>query len=169
LEKIIKWIKKRNWGDWLFVALIVLVVAIKGPVLVDEFKLEGNNFPLMTYQGKLFPPKDSKTVLIFWASWCGPCNIELNRIQKAITNNEISNQNIYAVNIGESPELVKIVVKERKYKIPIIFDDSGEIAKKLNILATPTLIFVDEKRSIKLITSGISPTLIYRIKHFLNK
>ncbi len=169
MEKIIIWIKKRNWGDWLFVALIVLVVVIKGPAFVNEFKLEGNNFPLITYQGKIFPPKNSRTVLIFWATWCGPCSIELNRIQKAITNNEISNQNIYAVNIGESPVLVNSVVKERKYKIPIIFDESGEIAKKLNILATPTLIFIDEKRSIEFITSGISPTLIYRIKHFLIK
>ena len=91
--------------------------------------------------GKLFPALHKKSVLVFWASWCGPCSIELSRINSAINNKEISSNNIFAVNMGENPELVNRVVHERKYSMPVIFDNNGELANLLHVKVTPTIAY----------------------------
>ncbi|MGZ3788514.1 MAG: TlpA family protein disulfide reductase [Bacteriovorax sp.] len=159
--------KKRKWNDWFFIAIILIALFMRGPMLLEQFKQQGTKITPVVLEGKLFPPQGSKSVLVFWASWCGPCTIELNRIQKALDKKEISPINIYAVNLGESQDVVNKVIRERKFQIPVVLDNNGELANLLHVKATPTVAFVDDKGTINWISSGLSPSLIYRIKSFL--
>lgn len=137
------------------------------PSILEQFKQEGTVFTPILIDGKLFPPKNEKSVLVFWATWCGPCTLELKRINSAIANKEISSKNIFAVNMGEPQELVDKAVKERNYNFQVLIDTNGTLAKMFQVQATPTIVFIDEKGKIDWISSGISPSLIYRIKSFL--
>lgn len=45
--------------------------------------------------------------------------------------------------------------------------ESGQVSKKYNVTGTPTVVFIDAEEKINWITTGLSPTLEYRIKEFL--
>ncbi|MDD4973320.1 MAG: TlpA disulfide reductase family protein [Bacteriovorax sp.] len=167
LGKLGKWIKKRKTSDWLFILIVLFTLLMRGPSLLEQFRQQGQVLTPIVIDEKLFPPAGEKSVLVFWASWCGPCTIELNRIQSAIEKKEISLTHIYAVNLGESRDVVNKATIDRKFKLPVILDDRGELANLLNVKVTPTIVFVDEEGKINWISSGLSPSLIYRIKYFL--
>lgn len=167
LQKLIIFIKNRKWNDWFFLIVLLLVLFMRGPTLIDQFKKQGTQVKPLVLNGQLFPPVATKSVLVFWASWCGPCSIELNRIQLALDKQEISPIHIYAVNTGESKDVVNKFINEQKLKIPVILDEYGLLSNLFNIKGTPTVVFIDESGKINWLSSGVSPTLIYRIKNFL--
>jgi cytochrome c biogenesis protein CcmG/thiol:disulfide interchange protein DsbE len=84
LKKLVTWLKKRKVSDWLFVVIVLFALFIRGPGLVEQFSKQGSKLSPIVLDGKLFPPPATRSVLVFWASWCGPCTIELNRIHSAI-------------------------------------------------------------------------------------
>jgi len=121
-------------------------------------------------QGKIVSAvklQKEKRVYVFWATWCGPCTLELNRINQAIINKEIDSRHIYAVNMGEDPVLVKQEMQKRSYQFQSYDDVDNALVKELKVEVTPTVALVDEKHTLQWISSGISPTLIYRIQKFL--
>lgn len=118
-------------------------------------------------QAMSFSKPNEKSVVIFWATWCGPCTLELKRINNAIINKEIDPRYLYAVNMGEDPNLVKAEYAKRNYKFQPYFDLNKNLTDQLKVEVTPTVLFIDEKQTLKWISSGISPSLIYRIQNFL--
>lgn len=167
IKTIVTWLKKRKVSDWFFVLIVMFVLITRLPTLIEQYGRQGTKLIPIVLDGKLFPPPGTKSVFVFWASWCGPCTIELKRIQGAIEDQEISSKNIFAVNLGESQEVVNKVAKERKFNMPVILDEKSALANILNVRVTPTVVFIDEKGKIDWISSGLSPSLIYRIKYFL--
>ena len=115
----------------------------------------------------VFPKENEKSVVIFWATWCGPCSVELNRINKAIINNEIDRRFIYAVNMGEDQSVVERDFKNKNYQFESYYNLDNKLASQLKAEVTPTIAFIDNQKRLRWISSGISPTLIYRIKNFL--
>lgn len=58
--------------------------------------------------------------------------------------------------------------KRENYLFNIALDTNGDIASLYQVLATPTILFIDEKQTIDWMTAGLSPTLEYRITKFLH-
>ncbi len=170
IKKISTWTKNKRktftWSDWFFVAIIIFTIATRLPLFIEQFNKQGKIFSPIEVNGKSFPPMGEKSVLVFWASWCGPCTLELNRINSAIDKKEFSPANIYAVNMGESKEVVDREIRKRKYNFAIVSDDRNELANSLNVKVTPTIAFISKSGKIEWLSSGISPLLIYRIQSF---
>ena len=142
---------------------------MRGPSLIEQFGQQGSILKPVSIEGKLFPIPGQKSALVFWASWCGPCTVELKRIQSAINNKELKAENVFAINMGETQEVIDKVLQERKYTMPIVRDERGELSRLLKVEATPTIALIDEKGRIDWISSGLSPSLIYRLSSFLEK
>lgn len=143
------------------------------PLLLSQFKSEGSTIKSVVLQTSdmqavSFPKPNEKSVVIFWATWCAPCSLELKRINNAVINKEIDPRYIYAVNMGEDPSLVKTAFTKREYKFQSYYDFDKKLAEQLKIEVTPTVLFIDEKQTLTWISSGVSPSLIYRIQIFLN-
>lgn len=141
------------------------------PEVFRHFQSESKpapTFELNTISGQSWTalnPQNSRA-LIFWATWCGPCEIELGRINEMIKNKEIPGESVVAISSGEDPQLVKQVVKERNYRFEIALDD-GKLADRFQVHATPTVILLDEKGLIQWLTTGLSPLLTQRFRrHF---
>lgn len=165
-DSLTGWIKRRTFSDWAFATVVGIALFLRGPLLIDQFKHEGKILIPSMVDGKQIPPANEKSILVFWATWCGPCTIELGRLNSAIQKGEISAQHLYAVNMGEELAVVERTVKEKKYLFQVIRDERGEIASKLGVTATPTIAFVNKDNTVKWLSSGLSPTLIYRIQFF---
>lgn len=154
--------------------IIASAIILRIPGIMTNMKKEGGvAAPTFLYSATdnrdsfFFPKKNEKSLVIFWASWCLPCRLELYRINEAILNHEIPAERIYAISLDESPEELLRVLNERKYSFKVYTEKSQMLMKSLNVTATPTVAFLEGGRVLYL-TTGFTPTLLAKAKSFFS-
>lgn len=101
-------------------------------------------------------PDAKPAVLLFWATWCAPCHIEMERFRKAALGNELPAQRVFAVNMGEDRQTALAHWKKENYPFELVFDDSERLTKGFGVSVTPTVILVGSKGQIETVTSGVT-------------
>lgn len=92
-----------------------------------------------------------KPVLInFWASWCGPCQMEAPDLQKLWTKYQ-QHVDFYAINVTSNDNLEDALAFVEHYKLtfPIPLDQKGEVASLYRVNAFPTTYLIDKKGVIR--------------------
>ncbi|MCX7978076.1 MAG: TlpA family protein disulfide reductase [Bdellovibrionaceae bacterium] len=155
----------------LIVLLFGLLIAQRLPLWLRMYQMEGQNaaasFHIQDTSGRNFsiPPKE-KLMLVFWATWCGPCEVELARINKLIEKGHIAPHQVLAISSLESLETVSSFVERKKWKFSVALDENGEIAKSYGVQGTPTILLINSGGKIHWMTMGISPSLEWRVNSF---
>jgi len=161
--------KTLNIIFWIF---IVYVIGSKIPGIYNHFQQQNAVAPEFTVErvsGEFisFPQIGKKVVLIFWATWCGPCKVEMNRLNEMMSQGKIRSDQLFAINMQESKEDIIKFLNENSYQFLMGMDPNGEIAKKFKVEGTPTIVFLDERGYVDWITTGLSPLLKLRVQRFL--
>lgn len=151
--------------------LLVAFLLLKIPDIFKMYQKHGVILPtgqVVSLNNEVLTiPSSQKQVLVFWATWCGPCGIELGRIQNMIDKNQIKKESVLAISIGESPQTVRSYVENKKYTFPVAIDLDGAVASLYEVNGTPTVFLVSENKEIHWMTTGLSPSLELRLKNFL--
>lgn len=116
-----------------------------GPLDFSLKTLEGREVSLKDYRGK------KMVHLMFWATWCRYCLIEMPKLKKlyqAIGNRPYE---ILAVNVYLNDSLRRVRDTQERYQMPfkILLDEKGEAAKKCGITGVPLHIIIDKEGVIK--------------------
>ena len=103
------------------------------------YDLDGNPVSLSDYFGK-------PIVLNFWASWCGPCKMELPDFQE--TYDELGGDvQFLIVNLTdgsrETVETASAYLKEQGYTLPAYYDTQLSAAAAYGVNAIPCTYFID--------------------------
>lgn len=156
----------------IFIALSVYIIYIKAPAIITHFKFQdqkAQNFSINKLNGENFVlhAQTKKVVMIFWATWCGPCEVELKRVNEMIMERKIQPSDVLAVSIQEKEATVRAMIKKNNYLFDVAIDADGSLSTQYQIKATPTVVFIDKDQTINWMTSGLSPTLEYRMTSFL--
>ncbi len=161
-------LKKQNLA--FYILLIAFFLVIQGPNLWNNFKMQGESIEKMeailikNNQAISFPANDNSVVL-FWATWCAPCKLEMNRLQNAIDAGDISPLKVWAYNPFEDVETSKKFIAKSNYKFQFIATNP-DIGKALNIKATPTYLWLQGNQVYRM-TTGISIINLYWLEYFL--
>ncbi|MEZ5541599.1 MAG: TlpA disulfide reductase family protein [Pseudomonadota bacterium] len=104
----------------------------------------------------------------FWASWCGPCLIEmpsLQRLQQAMDGKPFA---ILAVNVGETHGKVWNFASRLKLTFPMLLDAEGATAADWQVTFYPTTFLIDGAGRIRYVAYGPrgwdSPEMIQAIE-----
>lgn len=150
----------------LYFVLLIGVLIFRGPALWENFKLEGTVLKPLEYevlsspQGSVvFPPPKGPVVVIFWASWCAPCKLEMKRLAASVESGRIPKERIFAINAFEDKTTSFKFIKENAY--PFVFLEASSVASQLKVAATPTTALIENGRIISL-SSGMSLIGIWR-------
>jgi len=164
---------KKNFFNTIFFIFATYAIYLKMPSILTNFKHQdkkSNDFTVKLINGENYNlhTQSKKVVIVFWATWCGPCEIELKRINQMVKDKKIQPTDVLAISSNEEEAIVKEKAKRENYLFNVGVDTNGSIASLYQVSSTPTIVFIDEKQIINWMTAGISPTLEYRMNSFLN-
>lgn len=85
----------------------------------------------------------SPVAVNFWATWCGPCRVEMPVLQRASERYAESDLVILAVNAGESANMVQSYMEALGLTFTALLDPDGSIVELYGIQAFPTTVWID--------------------------
>ncbi|MES2801908.1 MAG: TlpA disulfide reductase family protein [Bdellovibrionota bacterium] len=152
---------------------VLFLFVTKAPSIFAQFKSEGtviSDFSVLLNSGDEFNSQQfsSKKVLIFWATWCPPCELELSRVNDLVKDKRIPADSVLAISINEDKQTVDRIAAERGYQFQVGYDFDGQVAKKFAVTGTPTVVFLNGDKTIRWMTTGLSPLLKLRLNTFLD-
>ena len=103
------------------------------------YDIDGNAHKLSDFQGK-------PVILNFWASWCGPCKMEMPDIEKAWQ--EYGDEIHFLIvdltdGSQETVEKASTYIAEQGYTFPVYFDTAMEGAYGYSVTGIPVTYFID--------------------------
>lgn len=131
-----------------FVALVPVFLIVlagcgsSGPAeILPDSHLESYDFPTKDVQLASF--KGKVTVIDFWATWCGPCRETIPTIQEL--QDDFKDKGLVVLGISsEGRDRVEPFVKTNELTYTFLRDPNGDLARKVNAQAIPTLLLVDK-------------------------
>lgn len=85
-----------------------------------------------------------KVVLLnFWATWCGPCRLEMPEFQRQFEAHVDERFTILAVNNGEPPETIRRFGDELGLTFPLALDESAAIQAQYGVFSYPTSLLLN--------------------------
>ncbi len=94
---------------------------------------------------------DGPIILNFWASWCGPCRLEMPHLQEAhrLYGADIMILGVNLTNREVALEDVQRFVDEFDVTFPVALDVSGDVAALYEVRGQPASIFIDAAGTIQ--------------------
>jgi thiol-disulfide isomerase/thioredoxin len=137
----------------------VLDTAPKPGFLAPTFKLTGLDGKSYEVGGK----QDKPYMLNFWASWCGPCELEAPDLKKMYEKYGDEFE-LYGINTTDKDNLddMKAFVKQYKLPFPILLDTKGKVADQFRFNLIPTSFLVDRNGVVVDVIHILSPTELER-------
>ena len=117
---------------------------------------EAPNFHLMLDDGRhlsLHDLRGQPVLLNFWATWCGPCRLEMPEIVSVATTN--ADLVVLAINVQETMEQIQPFAEEFQMTLPVVRDTDGALRNLYEVRGMPTSVFIDRDGKIFTIWTGM--------------
>ena len=115
------------------------IIRFKKEIKAPEFTLKdlnGKDVSLKDFSGKV-------VFLTFWATWCGPCIIEMPSMEKLYRQFKDDGLIIVAINFQESRKQVKVFMDNFRLTFPALLDQKGEVGGLYGVFSLPTTYLID--------------------------
>lgn len=159
-------------SNLILLAFIAFVIFNRGPILLKNWHLKGKAVsPIQTVtdiNGQTISLANGPYALVFWATWCKPCDLELHRVQNLIEDEKVRAERVIAVALDKELSPVISESKEREYDFHVIWENANQLADYYEVSGTPTVVIVGKDNKIKGASTGVSPLLEMRLKKYLN-
>ena len=140
------------------------------PAVAKKFNY---NFSIKDLNGKVVDVKDLKGTTIFlnlWATWCGPCRMEMPSIQSLY--NQVDNKKIMFImlSIDRESDIEKIrsYIKDKEYTFPV-YTPASLLPNQLQVGMIPSTFVVDSAGRVVASEKGAANYDTPEFKAFLEK
>ncbi len=105
----------------------------------SEKDLDGKPLSIANYKGKV-------VLLDFWATWCGPCRVELPSVIKTYEKHHSKGFEIIGISLDQDKTKLSTFMKDRSMTWPQYFDGLGwgnKLAQKYGVNSIPATYLLD--------------------------
>ncbi len=122
---------------------------------LNKEPLPNLSFRLIDNSNYSFSDRDnSKPILIhFWATWCPTCSLEATNIQTISESYEV-----LTIAVKSSKNEIQDYMLENNLSFKVVNDESGALARKLQIAAYPTTFIYDKEGNLFFSDVGYTST-----------
>jgi thiol-disulfide isomerase/thioredoxin len=92
-------------------------------------------------------------LLNFWATWCGPCRLEMPEIVFHAENN--ADLLVIAINVQEQPKPIAAFASDFNMTMPVVRDVDAAIRDLYQVLGMPTSVFIDRQGKVSTYWEGV--------------
>lgn len=127
-------------------AYATLAAAAKAP----DFTLPaigGTNLRLQEQRGRV-------VMVNFWATWCGPCRVEMPHLNRLYDKYRSSGFVLLGVNIDEEPRKAADLAAKLGLRFPVLFDSEKKVSKLYDLSAMPSTVLIDRDGRVRYIHRG---------------
>jgi thiol-disulfide isomerase/thioredoxin len=148
---------------WMRTAIAVLALAVAMPLCaadtadisaalkkagfqVPKVEMDAPDFTLASLDGKqvsLSALKGSLVLVNFWATWCGPCQLEIPSLKALYEKLKVKGLVILGVDLSESAADVSAFVKEKAMTFPILLDSDSAVGMIYASQSIPVTYVID--------------------------
>jgi len=104
--------------------------------------------------------RGSVVLINFWATWCGPCQVEMPHLQKMHTELAVKGLVVLGISADDarSASMVKPLVKNKGLGYTILLDPQTAVVSQYNPSKTlPMNVLVDRQGNVANVFSGYNP------------
>jgi peroxiredoxin len=109
--------------------------------------LQGQTVELSDYRGQV-------VLLNFWATWCGPCRLEVPGLVAVYERLKERGFTVVAVNLGEPREQVEAFAGSNAMSFPILLDQSASSQRLYPTRGIPTSLLLDREGVVRQVVVG---------------
>jgi cytochrome c biogenesis protein CcmG, thiol:disulfide interchange protein DsbE len=113
------------------------------------------DFSLVLDDGRFLRLSDLQgqpVIVNFWATWCGPCRMEMPELVNAA--NADQDLVVLAVDVQEAFTPVEKFAAEFEMSMPVVLDSNGKVRNLYRVPGLPTTYFVDRAGKIASVVVG---------------
>jgi thiol-disulfide isomerase/thioredoxin len=134
----------------LFIAVALVALSLIGGIAADAGGPKAPSFELSSLSGKKFSEGDlagKATLVIFWASWCGTCQMELPKAHALQARMKGKPFQVVAIGFKDEEANIRAYVRSHPevFSFPVLYDPGDRVAGRFGARFTPTLFLLDKK------------------------
>jgi peroxiredoxin len=137
-------------GAVLAAAAVATPAAITPATVAPDFalrSLEGPNMRLQEQRGRV-------VMVNFWATWCGPCRVEMPHLARLYEKYRGSGFQLLGVNIDEDPRQAATVAGKLGLHFPVLLDTEKRVSKLYDLSTMPSTVLIDRSGRVRYIHRG---------------
>ncbi|MCG8534778.1 MAG: TlpA family protein disulfide reductase [Pseudomonadales bacterium] len=141
--------------------------AKKPPVgdMAPDFTLPTNG----KYNLRLSEQRGYIHVIVFWASWCRSCPVQLDSLNTLQEKYREFGVNVWAITLDKTREAAHHYLTHKQMDFTILYDTAFEVSERYDIDDLPSSLIVDRDGRIRHIQDGFEPTDIDKYDAILQK
>ena len=129
------------------------ILILSNPAIAQpEDSLPAPDFSLQSLDGReinLRQHRGNYVLINFWATWCGPCKMEMPSLEKVYQRFKSKNFSLLAIsNDMFGAKIVEPYIKAHGLTFPVLLDQQLQASNKFGVVSLPTTFMIDPQGNI---------------------
>lgn len=142
-----------------------VVVAAPAPDFTLR-QVDGPNLRLQEQRGRV-------VMVNFWASWCGPCRLEMPHLNRLHAKYRDAGFTLLGVNIDEDAGKAAGLSSKLGLRFPILLDTDKKVSRLYNLTTMPSTVLIDRDGRVRHVhlgyRDGVEQTYEAQIRELLKE
>ncbi|MCS7100232.1 MAG: TlpA family protein disulfide reductase [Burkholderiaceae bacterium] len=109
--------------------------------------LAGPNVRLREQRGQV-------VMINFWATWCGPCRVEMPHLNRLYEKYRPAGFQLLGVNIDEDPAQAQQLASKLNLRFPVLLDSGKQVSRLYDLTTMPSTVLIDRDGRVRYVHRG---------------
>ncbi|HXF47364.1 MAG TPA: TlpA disulfide reductase family protein [Burkholderiaceae bacterium] len=149
--------RARSFGSLALLGIAALVLAAADAAANVAPAQPAPDFALKTLAGPNLRLKEQRGQVVmvnFWATWCGPCRVEMPHLNKLYEKYRPAGFQLLGVNIDDDPLQAQQLAAKLGLRFPVLLDTDKKVSRLYDLTTMPSTVLIDRDGKVRYVHRG---------------